>query len=119
MLFAIVFKTSKGNSNYRYMLNSEIKSEGLVGRLSMCDLSGNIPHTSVQSYLHFVQEYQLLHLEGGPWPPLSFSAILVCPLDSTLVGIIIGVRQSLCTMEGWALSFEGLTMVVKKEVIMS
>ena len=39
MLFAIVFKISKGNSNYRYMLNSKIKSEGLVGRLSVCDRS--------------------------------------------------------------------------------
>ena len=39
MLFAIVFQISKGNSNYRYMLNSEIKSEGLVGRLSVCDRS--------------------------------------------------------------------------------
>ena len=67
------------------MLDSEIKSEGLVGRLSMCDLSGNIPHTSAQSYLHF-QEYQLLHLKGGSLLPLSSSAILVCPSDSTLVG---------------------------------
>ena len=56
MLFAIVFKISKGNSNYRYMLNSEIKSEGLV-------------------------------------------------------------RQSLRTMEGWALSVEGLTMVANEEVV--
>ena len=33
------------------------------------------------------------------------------------VGIIIEVRQSLCTTEGWALSVECLTMVAKEEVI--
>ena len=94
-----------------------MKSEGLVGRLSVCDLSGDIPHTSAQSYMHFVQEYQLLHIGGGPPPPLSSSVILVRPSDSTPVGIIIGVRQSLRTTEGWALSVEGLTMVAKEEVI--
>ena len=92
MLFAIVFKISKGNSNHRYMLNSEIKSEGLVGRLSVCDLSGDIPHTSAQSYLHFVQEYQLLHIKGGPPPPLSSSAILVRPSDSTPVVMFKGLK---------------------------
>ena len=42
--------------------------------------------TSAQSYLHFVQEYQLLHLEGGLLLPLSSFVILIWPLDSTLVG---------------------------------
>ena len=36
-----------------------------------------------------------------------------------VVGIIVGVRKSLHTTEGWALSVEGLTMVAKEEVITS
>ena len=35
------------------------------------------------------------------------------------MGIIIGVKESLRTTEGWALSVEGLTMVAKEEVITS
>ena len=37
--------------------------------------------------------------------------------ETRAVGIIIGVRQSLHAMEGWALSVEGLAMVAKEEVV--
>jgi len=81
----IVSKVLKGNSKVCAVLWNA-KSKGLVGRLSMCGLPGDRPHTSTQSYLHFIQEYQLFHLEGSLLPPLSSSVILVCPSDSMLVG---------------------------------